>query len=120
MKRVLFVFLGMFLIGMVLFFAIDWYHPIANPEAWGRAWGRFTALLVIATAVYEVGRHIIRTGRPSKDPPLPWAAPAPPAPSDHQALSEPAAMPPVPPARQASLRAEIDGCSVGGRSARAV
>jgi hypothetical protein len=93
MKRVLFVFLGMFLIGMVLFFAIDCYRPIADPEAWGGAWGRLTALLVIGTAVYEVGRYIIRTGRPSKDPPLPWAPAAPPASSDHRAPSEPPTVP---------------------------
>jgi hypothetical protein len=109
-KRVLFVFLGMFLGGAVLFFVVDYFHPMADPEACGRAWGRLTALLVIATGVYEVGRSIVKTGRPSKDPPLPWAPPASPAPSDQRAPSEPAAMPPVPPARQAgpvrpSLRA---------------
>jgi hypothetical protein len=93
MARVLFVFLGMFLIGAVLFFVVDFCRPIADPEAWGGAWGRLTGLLVIATAVYEVGRYIVKTGRPSKDPPLPWAPPVPPAPADQQAPSEPPAVP---------------------------
>jgi hypothetical protein len=90
--RVLIVFLGMLLTGMVLFFAIDWYHPIANPEACGRAWGRLTALVVIVTAVYEVSRYMAK-GRPGKDPPLPWAPATPPARPGHQAPSGPPGVP---------------------------